>query len=269
MMTANSTNVAPRSRRDRKCPAPAGPASHIPPLSLGREEWIRRSRRRYVCFISSPVQLGWKGTVDLSTSGAGSADLWCRDAVGRSPLVQLRGQIGHDRLARARVGDEDAWRSIYEDLAGTVTGYLAGLGISDAEDLAGEVFLQVARDIHKFEGDESSFRSWVFVIAHRRAIDWRRAMSRRPATVDRPFPEMAGGDVEDEAMERVQTDRLLHLIDHLSDDQRQVIALRVIADLSLEETATVVRKSVGAVKALQHRALRTMRYKIERGQVSL
>ncbi|HLT95907.1 MAG TPA: sigma factor, partial [Acidimicrobiia bacterium] len=89
-------------------------------------------------------------------------------------MVQLRDRVGllgrPNRIERARRGDEAAWGEIYRELAGPVTGYLAGLGVTDAEDIAGEVFLQVARDIHKFEGTESSFRSWVFVIAHRRAI---------------------------------------------------------------------------------------------------
>lgn len=75
--------------------------------------------------------------------------------------------------------------------------------------------------------------------------------------------------MEDEAMELVDTRGLEHLLDVLSEDQREVIALRVIADLSLEETARVVRKSVGAVKALQHRALRAMRKEIEQGGVGL
>ncbi|HEX6946224.1 MAG TPA: RNA polymerase sigma factor [Acidimicrobiia bacterium] len=188
-------------------------------------------------------------------------------------MVQLRDRVGligrPNRIERARRGDESAWAEIYHELAGPVTGYLAGLGVSDAEDLAGEVFLQVARDIHKFEGNESSFRSWVFVIAHRRAIDWRRAIRRRPPTADHPLPELTGGDVEDEAMERVETDRLVDLLDRLSEDQRVVLALRVIGDLSLEETAAVVGKTVGAVKALQHRALRTIRIEIEQGEVSL
>lgn len=184
-------------------------------------------------------------------------------------MVQLRNQIGNDRLDRARSGDDEAWASIYRDLAGPITGYLAGRGVTEAEDLAGEVFLQIARDIHTFEGDDSSFRSWVFVIAHRRAIDWRRSAGRRPPTVDQPLPDLTGGDVEDEAMELVDTRGLEHLLDVLSEDQREVIALRVIADLSLEETARVVRKSVGAVKALQHRALRAMRKEIEQGGVGL
>ncbi len=184
-------------------------------------------------------------------------------------LVQLQNQIGLDRLDRARMGDDEAWRSIYRDLAGPITGYLASRGVTDAEDLTGEVFLQVARDMHAFEGNESDFRSWVFVIAHRRAIDWRRAVSRRPPTIDQPLPDLAGGDVEDEAMEAVERDRMIHLLDSLSEEQRDVVALRVIADLSLEETAMVVGKSVGAVKALQHRALRSMRKEIERGEMSL
>ena len=184
-------------------------------------------------------------------------------------MVQLRDQTSYDRLSRARLGDEDAWGSIYRDLIGPVAGYLASRGVTDSEDVANEVFLQVARNLHKFDGDESSFRSWVFVIAHRRAIDWRRATRRRPATVHQPFPELPGGDVEVEAMERVGTNNLVDLLDHLSEDQREVIALRVLGDLSLEDTATVVKKSVGAVKALQHRAIRTMRSRIERGELSL
>ena len=89
-------------------------------------------------------------------------------------------------LAGAKARAEWAWAAIYRDLAGSVKGYFAVRGAADAEDLASETFLQIARDIQTFEGDESGFRSWVFVIAHRRLIDsWRAAGRRLPMHRDR------------------------------------------------------------------------------------
>ena len=165
-------------------------------------------------------------------------------------------------LAAAKTGAEWAWDRLYSDLAGAVTGYLTTRGASDPEDLAGETFLQVARNIHGFDGSEGAFRSWVFVIAHRRLIDYRRANGRRPNSfvldVD---PE--GGNVESEAVERLTTSELVTAFKVLTEEQREVLSLRVIADLTLEETAEVVGKSVGAVKGLQRRALETMRETVE------
>lgn len=186
-------------------------------------------------------------------------------------------QLGHrrtagtfsDKLAAAQRGDEETWASIYRDLAGSITGYLSSRGVTEPEDLTAEVFLQVARDIHKFEGDESSFRSWVFVIAHRRMLDWRRALGRRPVLVAQRWEDPPGGDVEEEAIEHMAADQVRQVFETLTDDQRDVLALRVIGDLSLEQTASVTGKTVGAVKSLQRRALLTVRAEIEDGRVSL
>lgn len=164
-------------------------------------------------------------------------------------------------LASAKEGADWAWADLYRDLAGPVTGYLASRGAPDPEDLAGEAFLQVARNIQSFEGNEESFRSWVFVITHRRLIDMRRQAGRRPQLHLSPNGEIefAGGDVESEAVDRLVTDELVQAFDKLTDDQRDVLALRIIADLTLEEAATVVGKRVGAVKALQRRGLLALR----------
>jgi len=177
------------------------------------------------------------------------------------------GPVFPEVLAAAKTGADWAWDRVYGELAGPVTGYLTSRGAADPEDLTGETFLQVARNIHAFDGTEGAFRSWVFVIAHRRLIDSRRANGRRPASstleVD---PE--GGNVEAEAMERLTTSELVTAFKVLTEDQREVLALRVIANLTLEETADVVGKSVGAVKALQRRALETMRESLEAASVS-
>jgi RNA polymerase sigma factor (sigma-70 family) len=161
------------------------------------------------------------------------------------------------RLEAAKSGREWAWADLYRDLAGPVTGYLASRGATEPEDLASETFLQVARNIQTFEGDETSFRSWVFVIAHRRLLDSRRALQRRPETTTliESTTESTGGDVEDEALDLLISDEMKKAFEHLTDIQGDVLALRILGRLTLEETAQTLGKRVGAVKAAQRRGL--------------
>ncbi len=174
----------------------------------------------------------------------------------------MLGQVFDSTLAAAKEGSEWAWAAIYRDLAGQIAGYLASRGAADPEDLTSETFLQAARGIHGFEGDERAFRSWVFVISHRRLQDARRRAGRRIHEVtgtDDLLTHRAGGDVELEAMESLAIDEVWAALESLTDDQRDVLALRIIGGLTLDETAEVVGKRVGAVKALQHRALVALR----------
>lgn len=161
------------------------------------------------------------------------------------------------RLEAAKSGREWAWADLYRGLAGPVTGYLASRGATEPEDLASETFLQVARNIQTFEGDETSFRSWVFVIAHRRLLDSRRALQRRPETTTliESTTESTGGDVEDEALDLLISDEMKKAFEHLTDIQGDVLALRILGRLTLEETAQTLGKRVGAVKAAQRRGL--------------
>lgn len=171
-----------------------------------------------------------------------------------------------DILDGAKKGAEWAWQTLYRELAGPLTGYLRNRGAQDPEDLAGEVFYQVARGIHGFTGDAPSFRSWVFVIAHRRLIDERRSRGRRPDLVplaEEGNAEMEGGNVEAEAVDRLVTTELARAFSQLTDGQRDVLALRVIGNLTLEETAQVMGKRVGAVKGLQRRALESLQGKLD------
>jgi RNA polymerase sigma-70 factor (ECF subfamily) len=173
-------------------------------------------------------------------------------------------------LSGAKNGAESAWAALYRDLAGPVTGYLASRGAREAEDLASETFLQVARNIQGFDGDEAAFRSWVFVIAHRRLIDWRRSQARRPTAVPLAAgeSERSGDDVEAEALDRVVTVELLKTFEKLTEIQRDVLALRIIGHMTLEETAKVVGKRVGAVKAAQRRGLLALREHLDQARVT-
>lgn len=179
-------------------------------------------------------------------------------------------QATRDLIGDAKRGDESAWEQIYSTLAGPVTGYLRSRGAADPEDLCSEVFFQVARDIHRFDGNADKFRSWVFVIAHRRLIDARRAAKRRPELADEAVDavDLEGGDVEAEVMASMGNAWTARVLEALTEEQQQVLTLRIVADLSLEETADVMGKRVGAVKALQRRALIAAKRHLGEGGVS-
>lgn len=164
-------------------------------------------------------------------------------------------------LAQARAGSAEAFAALYRELAGPVAGYLRAKGAPDADELTSEVFLAVFRGLATFESDVAGFRSWVFTIAHRRAVDSWRAAGRTVAVA--PYQPEAdrrvAASAEVEALDLIGAEQADALLAQLSPDQREVIALRVLADLSLAEVAAVVGKPVGAVKALQRRGLASLR----------
>lgn len=183
----------------------------------------------------------------------------------------MLGPSFHSVLDAARAGGEWAWTRLYDDLAPVVAGYLRARGAWDPEDLLGEVFLQVVRDLSSFEGDEDDFRSWVFTIAHHRLLDDVRQRARRPLQLMAPedIGEALGlGDTEQEALGKLGSQRTRELIARLSPDQQDVLLLRVVADLAVDEIARIVGKRPGAVKALQRRGLATLRKEILREGVS-
>ena len=170
-----------------------------------------------------------------------------------------------DVLAAAQAGAAWAFEVLYRDLSPVVTGYLRMHGAAEPDDLASETFLGVFTGLAGFVGDEDDLRSWVFTIAHRRLIDdWRRR-SRRPQVTDDAgdLTLLPGGDAEDDALLRVGTEGVHRMCAGLPDDQRSVLLLRILADLTVEQVAAVMGRSVGATKALQRRGLRTLRERLE------
>ncbi|WP_051683844.1 RNA polymerase sigma factor [Blastococcus sp. URHD0036] len=176
------------------------------------------------------------------------------------------GPVFDDVLAAARAGAAWAFEVLYRDLAPAVTGYLRLHGAPDPDDLASETFLDVFRGLAGFAGDEQGLRSWVFTIAHRRLVDdWRRR-GRRPQLADggdELVPDTAGGDVEDDVLDRLGTETVHRLCAGLPADQRSVLLMRVLADLTVEQVASALGRSVGSVKALQRRGLRRLREELD------
>jgi RNA polymerase sigma factor (sigma-70 family) len=170
-----------------------------------------------------------------------------------------------DVLVAAQAGAAWAFEVFYRDLSPAVTGYLRLHGAAEPDDLASETFLGVFTGLGSFRGDEDALRAWVFTIAHRRLVDdWRRR-SRRPQLADDSGDLTAhlGGDVEDDVLVRLGADTVQRLCGRLPDDQRAVVLLRILADLTIEQVAAAMDRSVASVKALQRRGLRTLRAELE------
>ncbi len=170
-----------------------------------------------------------------------------------------------EMLARAQDGSAPACRSLYESLAGRVYGYLRLHGAREPDDLTSEAFLRVFDHLRYFVGDEAGFRSWVFTIAHRLLIDEHRLRSRRPETVELsdPVTEAAsGGDAEADALRMIGDRHVGEVLAGLAPDQREVLTLRIVGDLTAEQVAEVLGKSCGAVKSLQHRGVAALRRRL-------
>ena len=177
-------------------------------------------------------------------------------------------------LTAARAGGEWAYERLYRSLAPAVAGYLRVQGAAEPDDLTSEVFERAFSALGGFSGGEAQFRSWIFTIAHHRLTDERRRAARRPVRVDGEVPDLPAGDlprgdVEDEALRRMATERVRRLCDGLVADQRDVLLLRMLAGLTVDEIATALGKSPGAVKALQRRGLAALRRQMDQQGVPL
>ncbi len=162
-------------------------------------------------------------------------------------------------VAAAHAGDGAAFGLIWRATAGPVLGYFRAHGCRDAEDLTSETFLAAFNRMEAFSGDGAAFRSWLFTIAHHKRVDDVRRRTRRPDPV--PYePELDARTTSlSQDPSALGGAEVIGLLAALPADQREVLTLRFVADLSLEQVAVTLERSVGAVKSLQHRALESAR----------
>jgi RNA polymerase sigma-70 factor (ECF subfamily) len=174
-------------------------------------------------------------------------------------------------LAAAQRGAPWALERMFTALSPIVTGYLRMQGAIEPEDLTSEVFVAVLRKVATFEGDEPAFRSWVFTIAHRRLIDERRRAVRHAVVVPMAddFDIPASVDVAETVVQSLGGERVRALCERLVPDQRDVLMLRLIGRLTVEEVGRVMNKTPGAVKALQRRGFRAVGRILDREGVPL
>jgi len=164
-------------------------------------------------------------------------------------------------LRAAARGDETAFARLWRDAHPPLLRYLWVVAGEGAEDVAAEVWLEVARGLARFRGDELAFRGWLFTLARRRAADQRRYSRRHPVRLtgdDAELERPATDDTAAAALESLSTEGALELIATLPPYQAEVIVLRVIAGLEVRQVAQITGKHPGAVRAAAHKGLRTL-----------
>ena len=138
---------------------------------------------------------------------------------------------------------------MYEAFAPAVLGYFRAQRMRDPEGLTGDVFVAVTERLGRFRGDDDALRRWVFTIAHHRRVDEIRRSTRRPEVLEAaPTSPPTSGPTPSDV-------DLLRAMGSLTPDQRDVLTLRYVADLSIKEVAKITGKRAGAVKMLQARGL--------------
>jgi RNA polymerase sigma-70 factor (ECF subfamily) len=167
-----------------------------------------------------------------------------------------------DILGAAQAGAEWAFSLLYRDLNPPLLRYLAARAPSVAEDVAAETWIAVARQLGLFTGGEGAFRGWLFTIGRRRLIQHWREVGRRPATSVDAETLVNRGAPDDTAATAVAAvsarEAAAAIAAELPPDQADVVLLRILAGLDVDQVAEILGKRPGTVRVLQHKALRRL-----------
>ncbi|MHB9853170.1 RNA polymerase sigma factor [Streptomyces krungchingensis] len=190
---------------------------------------------------------------------------------GEPRRVQARDAELGAAVARAQEGDEAAFAVAYRIVQPGLLGYLRGIVGDDAEDVASDAWLEIARDLGRFRGDGAGFRGWTATIARHRALDHLRRLKVRPrATVlEQDLLELPGShNTHDQALESLSTQDALRLVAGLPRDQAEAVLLRVVVGLDGPAAARVLGKRPGAVRTAAHRGLKRLAQQLGVGGVT-
>ena len=161
-------------------------------------------------------------------------------------------------VRRAQEGDRQALEELYLMHFDRIYSYLQmSVGNRhDAEDLTNQTFVKMLESIDRFEWRKVPISAWLFRIAHNLAMDHFRARRRWQPEEEPPEPPGAEArSAEEEALQSIGRQSMLEMIEGLSRDQQQVLTLKFVFNFSNAEVATILGKTEGAIKSLQHRAL--------------
>ena len=170
------------------------------------------------------------------------------------------GELGA-AVARAQEGDETAFAVAYRIVQPGLLGYLRGIVGDDAEDVASDAWLEIARTFGRFKGDGAGFRGWTATIARHRALDHLRRQRVRPRAggTEQDVLHLPGPhSTHEQALESLSTERALELVRGLPRDQAEAVLLRVVVGLDGPAAARVLGKRPGAVRTAAHRGLKRL-----------
>lgn len=201
--------------------------------------------------------LCWRGIQDKNA-------IPCRHKTG----VSVLGRVEEEGLIRsAKQGNADAFATLYRANVQKIFRYIF-YRISDqqaAEDLTGDVFMRALEGINRYDDRGKPFIAWLYTIAHSRVVDHYRKSQRRPNESDIESVSLSVDPNLDSAlMRRHAAQKLRQAITELTDDQQQVVILRFVERQPINQVAQIMGKKPNAIKALQHRALRSLARRLDR-----
>jgi RNA polymerase sigma factor (sigma-70 family) len=171
----------------------------------------------------------------------------------------LAAQLTDDELSAALSGDPSGFSAVYSVISPAVLGYFRARGVDDAEALTQDVFVDVLPKLSNVRGGHSGLRTFIFSVAHARLVDYHRRSARTPhfTEFDPLEDHRRSSSAEDEVLGSMGG--ITSALATLNDDQREVLVLRIVADLSVEQVAGIMDKTPGAIKQLQRRGLIALR----------
>jgi RNA polymerase sigma-70 factor, ECF subfamily len=194
--------------------------------------------------------------------GAGSAPLAgiIRERVTPRPPVTMDEVTVRDLVEHARRGNQEAFTMLFKRFHEEIYRYATRrLGDPDAgQDVAAETMADAFSGIHRFRWRGVPFEAWLYTIARRRSVDRLRSQVREPRD-DIP----ADASLPDHSDAVVESARIRAAIAELPPTERDVVELRFMEDLDVEQTALRLGKRAGAVRVAQHRALVRLRASLE------
>lgn len=133
--------------------------------------------------------------------------------------------------------------------------------VADAEDLTARTFFQAMNNLHRYQVQGVPFSAWLFRIAHNLVANWHRDSSRHRAAPIEDLVELPADDEgpPDRAEAKEEREELHEAVRRLQSDRQQLLILKFVEQLSNEEIATIMGRSEGAIKALLHRTVRSLR----------
>ena len=175
-------------------------------------------------------------------------------------------------IEAASNGGEWAFEILFRDYQPPLLRYLRGQAPDIADDIASETWIAVARGLGGFGGGPDEFRAWLFTVARHRLIDERRRDSRRVQTAalsNTDIISVVGDDPETVVIDGMAGDLAAQrIVGFLPADQADVILLRVVADLSVEQVAQILGKKPGHVRTLQSRGLKRLAERLSQDSVT-
>ena len=171
----------------------------------------------------------------------------------------MAGQLSDDELSAALAGEPSGFSAVYTVVSPAVLGYFRARGVEDAEALTQDVFVDVLSKLANVTGGHTGLRTFIFSVAHARLVDYHRRAQRTPylAEYDPRNDTRYAASAEDEVLGSLGG--ISGTLSRLKDEQREVLVLRIVADLSIDQVAGIMDKTPGAVKQLQRRGLSALR----------